>query len=229
MCPFPLYLSGFPVPCGKCGHCLKRKIQDYTLRLQEEWRASKRALFLTFTYEKTDGHLRKLDLQLLFKRLRKAGKVFSYFALGDYGDTFGRPHYHVLFFDRSEILVDDFEDIWRAGSDQVCVRGFVDCSPVTFGRIGYVVRYGYLAKLDWCKDDARPKPFFLMSKRPAIGSSYVTSEMAEFHQRGREFFISLMVSIRRLCRGTIGINLFLRKFVSGMQQLIFWKRKNVLT
>lgn len=184
MCPYPFYSgrSRCFVPCGKCGACLKRAISDYTLRCQVEWRVSEKCYFVTLTYEKNPLQLYKRDLQLFFKRLRKVGAKFSYFALGDYGDTFDRPHYHVLFFSKGYFPAEYIHSLWVSG-DQTRRRGFVDVRPVTMGRIAYVVRYGFLAKLDFDKSSGRQRPFFLMSRRPALGASYLTRAARLWHVR----------------------------------------------
>ena len=181
MCPYPIYSkrSRCFVPCGKCGACLKRQISDYTLRCQVEWRIAEKCYFVTLTYEKDPLQLYKKDLQSFFKRMRKVGFKFSYFALGDYGDTFGRPHYHVLFFSKGFFNPVYLHSLWISG-DQTRTRGFIDVKPVTMGRIAYVVRYGFLAKLDF-KKDGRQKPFFLMSRRPALGASYITANSKRWH------------------------------------------------
>lgn len=184
-CINPIYLrvENLEVPCGKCGHCLMRRIQDYTARCYQEWKScSEKCYFVTLTYENDPVQLYKKDLQDFFKRLRKVGFSFSYFALGDYGDTFGRPHYHVLFFVKGFFLEEYLWSLWISGRDQVRRRGFVHTLPLTGGRISYVIRYGFLAKLDWNKEDGRRPPFFLLSKRPAIGLSYLTPQMVAFHK-----------------------------------------------
>ena len=89
-CPFPIYVKKIQlyVPCGKCGACLKRAISDWSLRLKQEMKVSTAAYFTTLTYETSPTmELCKLDLQKYFKRLRKLGFKFSYFALGDYGEV----------------------------------------------------------------------------------------------------------------------------------------------
>lgn len=145
-------------------------------------RHSSRSYFVTLTYEVDPLQVYKRDLQGFFKRARKAGFQFRYFALGDYGDTFGRPHYHVIFFVKGLFIPEYIHSLWISG-DQTRRRGFVHIRQLSAGRIAYVVRYGFLAKLDWNKDDKRQKPFFLMSRRPALGSGYLTSAMVRFHRR----------------------------------------------
>lgn len=188
MCVNPMFVKKVMqyVPCGRCGNCVKRWISDWTIRCKVEARESSRAFFLTLTYAEDPLQLYKRDLQNFFKRCRKVGWKFSYFAVGDYGDTYGRPHYHVLLFDKGMIVPDYIWSLWISG-DQTRKRGFVHIRPLTLGRIGYVVRYGYLAKLDYRKD-GRTRPFFLMSRRPAIGASYLSAQVKAWHKKGNWYY-----------------------------------------
>lgn len=64
------------------------------------------AVFLTLTYDDehlpSDYGLHKDDLQNFWKRLRKdldlENKKIKYYACGEYGDLYGRPHYHAIVF-----------------------------------------------------------------------------------------------------------------------------------
>lgn len=184
-CINPIWLKQkqLDVPCGKCGHCLKRRISDWTIRCENELQNSHYALFITLTYAQDPLQLYKTDLQKFFKRVRRAGGEFSYLAVGDYGDTFGRPHYHVLLFVKNDDFPAQYIDkLWQSG-DGVRKRGFVDVKQCTMGRIKYVVKYGLLAKLDWNKEtDKKQPPFFLMSKRPALGLGYLTETRTNWHK-----------------------------------------------
>ena len=190
-CVAPIYVRKYAlhVPCGKCGACIKRNISDWVVRLGVEWKNSDACYFVTLTYEEDPLQLYKYDVQNFFKRCRKVGFKFSYFALGDYGDTYGRPHYHVLFFSKGYFVSDYLWSLWISGS-QIRRRGFVSVSSVTMGRIAYVVRYGILAKLDWDRSDQRVRPFFLMSKRPALGSGYLSPAMRFYHRNGDKWYFS---------------------------------------
>ena len=68
------------------------------------------AVFVTLTYDEDHlpphASLVVSDLQKFFKRLRKevssSGNSIRYFACGEYGDRFGRPHYHAIIFGLSQ-------------------------------------------------------------------------------------------------------------------------------
>lgn len=102
------------IPCGKCENCRKRAISAWSVRLLWEQKKCISSNFITLTYDSkslpvsASGYstLCKRDVQLFFKRLRKAhagvGKkserTIKYFCVGEYGGKIGRPHYHIILF-----------------------------------------------------------------------------------------------------------------------------------
>jgi len=102
------------IPCGKCEGCRKRMVSAWSVRLLWENKQSTSSHFITLTYDNQqmpisrNGYstLRKRDVQLFFKRLRKAhscvgsgaAKAIKYFCVGEYGGKIGRPHYHIILF-----------------------------------------------------------------------------------------------------------------------------------
>ena len=59
--------------------------------------------YITLTYNDdhlpANGSLQPRDLQLFWKRLRKARTPgIRYYACGEYGDQTARPHYHAIIF-----------------------------------------------------------------------------------------------------------------------------------
>lgn len=91
------------VPCGKCIACRVNYSSIWSARLMHELSYWDKSMFLTLTYDDEHiplkGSLFKRDLQLFFKRLRKAsGRKFKYYACGEYGDAGQRPHYHMVLF-----------------------------------------------------------------------------------------------------------------------------------
>lgn len=169
------------VPCGKCLPCLSNKRQDWVLRLKQELKVSKSAKFVTLTYEdkftpvNEDGilTLRKSDVQLYLKRLRKVlpGEKIRYFVCGEYGPQTCRPHYHGLFFNMPVDRVDLFDLKWK--------KGFVKIGSVTDQSIQYVTKY-VLTKSEFPENCE--KPFLLMSTRKGIGCSYVVDSNINFHK-----------------------------------------------
>lgn len=193
---------GFPLkmvfPCGKCPICLSNDSKDWTLRLQMEQQNSINSKFITLTYNEhnivlhgTTRILVKRDLQLFIKRLRQriADKFpdfpkLRFFAVGEYGPTTARPHYHAILFN----LPDNFnlhrliEDCWN--------KGFITVSDITPGRISYVSSYSLFGFLfNSMADPEIPRPFRVMSRRPGIGSSWITPRRSEYYSHRPEGII----------------------------------------
>ena len=130
------------VPCGRCGPCLKARSAEWATRLLHEQAYWSNSSFVTLTYD--DDHAPKnmsLDKEALvkfFKRLRKClaqqGRTIKYYACGEYGERYHRPHYHAIIFGLSP--KDDEEkvkDCWRFG--------FVSLGTVTPESCRYVTNY----------------------------------------------------------------------------------------
>ncbi|MCE3047900.1 hypothetical protein LW137_00305 [Helicobacter sp. faydin-H23] len=81
------------------------------------------SIFVTLTYSNeflpSPPSVSKRELQLFLKRLRKAlgDKKIRYYACGEYGDTFLRPHYHLIIFGMGNTSeeVKLIEKIWNKG------------------------------------------------------------------------------------------------------------------
>ena len=84
------------IPCGRCMECRLRKKREWALRCEHEASLHDENCWFTLTYD--DAHLpdrnslRRRDLQLFLKRLRKVMKPFRFFGCGEYGDDSNRPH-----------------------------------------------------------------------------------------------------------------------------------------
>ena len=161
------------VPCGHCLACRIARTREWTVRLLHESEFWEDTIFVTLTYD--DEHLpsnRSLvprDLTLFFKKLRRdlGDKKIKYYACGEYGDTFGRPHYHAIIFGLSPKDKKLIEDNWRLG--------FVKLGSVTYDSCRYVA--GYVQKKLYGKaskeydEKGIIAPFSRMSK--GLGESYV--------------------------------------------------------
>jgi len=181
------------VGCGRCDGCRYDYCRDWATRCEMEFThtakgyPSRRGAFLTLTYDDahlpSNGSLVFRDLQLFFKRLRKAGVLFRYFACGEYGEKFRRPHYHVCVFGfdfpdrqywatrRGRMVFKSplLEKVWTAGLSEV-----MDFVPQAASyTAGYVLKKQG-RRLDFFRIPTGKAPEFItMSRRPGLGESYV--------------------------------------------------------
>lgn len=195
--------SPFPFPCGGCMSCRLDNLLLWQARINSEW-LKYRSSFVTFTYD--DNHLqygvhnaimptlKKEDLSKYLDNVRhKIKRVFQenknldrqtpnykYFAVGEYGDNFKRPHYHILYMGIDAFQFQQiFRDSWKNGS--------VKALPLLPGGVRYVVDYmtkretGELAKTLY-EDTYREKPFILSS--PGIGQDFFVQHKDEISKTG---------------------------------------------
>lgn len=135
-----IYGKPVKVPCGSCITCRRTQATWWSHRIQHDVSALDRlgigSSFVTLTIEsETTPILRKSDLQKFFKRLRKRcpDYPFRYVAIGDYGETTFRPHYHALLLGFPPEHASAVRKSWKFG--------FADIEPIAAGNINYVVRY----------------------------------------------------------------------------------------
>ena len=151
--PFQLKHDGneIPVNCGKCPPCLKRRVSHWAYRLVIESRARLSVpSFVTLTYAPQNMPitkngfmtLEKRDLQLFFKRLRKANaqrynifEPIKYFAAGEYGTHTKRPHYHIIMFGAHHNAI---PFAWSLDGHQL---GHVHIGRVSEASIQYCLKY----------------------------------------------------------------------------------------
>lgn len=142
-------------------------------------------------------------LQSFFKRLRRYYKIScSYFAVGEYGDSFDRPHYHIVFYsdlDWRETL-DAFRHAWSVecppsrrndpGTFDVvgkyCTRrlsiGRVNLKAVNMRRIRYCAKY---VVKDNNSSNVVPKFAYLSH---GLGSGFLHSEQARDTRTSRSLY-----------------------------------------
>lgn len=193
------------LPCGQCIGCRLQYSREWANRLMLERQYHTSAIFLTLTYD--DFHvpercfvlpdsgevgyslsLRKRDIQLFMKRLRKhfSEDHIRFYAAGEYGTHTFRPHYHLIIFG---IHVDD-SYVWRVKmveGQRFCYYrsptleflwpyGHVEFSDVSWDTCAYVARYVTKKLTGDCAEfydtfNIDP-PFSLMSRKPGIGRQY---------------------------------------------------------
>ncbi|AXL14909.1 replication initiator protein [Microviridae sp.] len=196
------------VPCGRCAACLRNKQQDWLVRLKHEERYSNNAYFVTLTYNDQnlplDGNglaqLYKPDVQKFIKRLRKNTKVkFKYFCVGEYGETYGRPHYHLLIFNLGKDRNQVEKEIIKAWSKRSKIVkgerqmfGQIDIGDVTDASIAYCTKYIIQKRK---VPEFMEQPFSLMSTKPAIGSDYLKKvQNTDWHEIDNKFYIQFGAS-----------------------------------
>ena len=175
-----------PFPCGKCPACVRRRVSGWAFRLNKQSEQSNSAHFVTLTYN--DEHIKKTkngfetlvkkDVQDFFKRLRKLTKQkISYYAVGEYGDTGERPHYHIILFNANPKIV---ENAWKLND---ITLGNVHFGDVGDASVGYTLKYiSKEKKIPQFNGDDRQKEFALMSK--GLGAGYLTQNMVKWHTKG---------------------------------------------
>lgn len=172
----------YMVPCGKCLACLSNSRNDWIFRLNEEWKVSKSALFVTLTYSSKycPDYVEKKHVQLYLKRLRKREpEPIRYFAVGEYGTKRKRPHYHLLLFNVTN--VDNIRDAWMSKSNEPF--GIVHVGRVSQASIAYCTKY-IVQPVQRQKKDKEKFPFRLMSRGYGIGAHYLSDEMVDYHRQG---------------------------------------------
>lgn len=131
-----------------------------------ETTAHKNSIFTTFTYNDDslpkDGNVSKETLQLLFKRIRKRlkNRNLKYYACGEYGEKYGRPHYHAALFGMSAMDEDILIKSWHQGNVHIGNLGIESSRYIA----------NYLQKGIYNYQGGRTRPFCLMSK--GIGRSW---------------------------------------------------------
>lgn len=199
----------FELPCGHCLGCREDQSREWSNRLLMESMYHDSVYFVTLTYD--DDHipiveqldedtgeyfihstLRKRDIQLFIKRLRRAcpNDSIRYYVAGEYGETTDRAHYHAIIYGlhlfdlqpcgRSEtgnqyFTSETLSNIWR--------NGFVSVEPANEFTYKYVASY-VTKKLGLHSNEAYEEkglqpPFSLQSLKPGIGYQYLVDHKGD--------------------------------------------------
>lgn len=169
--------------------CRIQRRDAWTLRIELEARQYPFNVFVTLTYSKffkPDNGVSKRALQLYFKRLRKSlGFPMRYFAVGEYGEKKGRPHYHFIGFGLDLPDEQKIKHAWTYlfKNEKNSIRlpiGIVDVKPMLPGAAAYLASYTVkmltTGKKVTMLDSVNPE-FALMSRKPALGTS-LANELA---------------------------------------------------
>lgn len=181
--------------CGQCVGCRLERSRQWAVRCVHESKMHDDNCFITLTYDNDhvpyDGGLRYSDFQKFMKRLRKRfGPEVRFYMAGEYGENYGRPHFHACLFGC------DFPDrkvfgktgsgfnIYRSAIlERLWPFGFSSVADFSFESAAYVARYvmkkitGDAAKAHYEVVDSmsgeifnRSPEFNQMSRRPGIGA-----------------------------------------------------------
>jgi len=185
------------VPCGVCIGCRIDKSRQWAIRCVHESKLHLRNSFLTLTYDELPefNTLLKSDLQKFFKRLRKDGKTFRYFAVGEYAPNTRRPHYHAIIFGL-DFNEDGLRKNYKTNAQgnqlytseyltKVWGHGHATVGQFSYQTAAYVARYVMKKQTGKNADDhysivdpytgeiiGQEHEFQIMSRKPGIGSGW---------------------------------------------------------
>jgi len=169
--------------CGKCTNCRLNRAKHWALRCTLELQQHVSATFLTLTYQDKycPPTLEKKHLQAFLKRTRSAlrrsdpNRTLRFFANGEYGERYGRPHYHAILFGVSATERRALEALWRLGycrADAITPGRIAYCAGYTMKKAAYDRNAGYREQISEHGEPYTYQPPFLqMSRRPGIGSA----------------------------------------------------------
>lgn len=196
MCLYPIRITVRPkgaepfrqtVSCGNCLECLRQKSFEWAFRLLDEASQFKDNCFVTLTYNNDNlpnpPDVSRREIQLFVKRLRKrlSPLKIRFFACGEYGSKFGRPHYHLIIFNwfpSDAVLFDTRDKLYRSKLLECCwTKGFSSVGKVSFDSALYCAKYmnkfQFIEAKCWKRDIPVIPPFVQMSNRPGIGFNSV--------------------------------------------------------
>lgn len=186
LCKETVKAHGAAHPCGQCLFCRINQRREWVARLLLEASCHSSNQFVTLTYDDSQlptqiipgrasvrsvtahpavafqpGTLSRTDLQRFFKRLRRLG-AFRYYAVGEYGEKQGRPHYHAALFG-ANFTEEEIATAWK--------HGHVHLGDVNVASLTYCVEYliKYRQKKDSLLELRREPEFGVMSRDPGIG------------------------------------------------------------
>lgn len=211
------YPDAIKIPCGKCSGCRAQKTREWADRMILELDHSKKAVFLTLTYNDdnlpvkyqittglSEMTLQKRDLTLFFKRLRKRfhDVEIRYYAVGEYGKNTFRPHYHAIIYG---LGLQDFKDLVPKGKNElgqlyymsewlardVWQHGFCLLADVSWNTCAYVARYVKKKDFGLVSDEfvnrVREPEYSVMSRNPGIGLYYPVDH-PDFAEKAKYYF-----------------------------------------
>ena len=207
------------IPCGQCTGCRSEYSRQWALRnMHEASLTPNNNCFITLTYNEENlppnGSLDKKAFPKFIRSLRQKNKEtkIRYYACGEYGDDFGRPHYHAILFNyypplfvldkngnptNERDLVPLKKDLYtsKSISDAWRNKGHASVGMVTFQSAAYVSNYVQKKingknKLEHYTNtetgEWREPEFSLMSRKPGIGKKWFDKYYKDIYQTGKD-------------------------------------------
>jgi hypothetical protein len=163
--------------------------------------------------------LRKANAKEFAKEGRDKSEIPSikYYLVGEYGNKFGRPHYHAIIFNihpnilRNRLRLS--KDIWTYGQ--------TDVAKVSLASINYVVGYILQGKLPQEPlTELQIRPFARQSK--GLGRTYLSDHQISYHQERLEFTVrhnGYNIPMPRYYRDRIFDADDRRRYAEGLQEM----------
>lgn len=139
------------LPCSGCIGCRIDRQKSWAIRIIHEMKMHESACFVTLTYDEEhlphDYGLNKTHLQKCIRALRDRGHQLRYYACGEYGDKFSRPHYHAALFGvdfraGGKLISHGKNALYEnAALEKAWGRGFVSVGELDYESAMYVARY----------------------------------------------------------------------------------------
>lgn len=213
------------IRCGKCIGCRVSRSEDWAVRCCHEAKQHDTSVFLTLTFDsekcRVPEGIYHYPFQKFMKRLRKSREIvhidvqswasgarkyrsvtrplIKYFMCGEYGENFGRPHYHALVFGvdfpDKKILKHKPMLLWTSAElEKLWPYGFSSIGSVTYESAQYVAGYVVTRKDGEEADDHYwrvhpvtgemvqvPPEYGHMSLRSAIGKEFISRYTADIY------------------------------------------------
>lgn len=143
------------VPCGQCIGCRLEYSRQWAIRCMHEASLHQDNCYITLTYDDdnlpVNGSLIKSHFVVFMKKLRKLkefkNREIRFYMCGEYGEIYGRPHYHAILFnmdfkDKTLFKVEKGFRLYTSESlGKLWKYGHHAIGDVTFHSAAYVARY----------------------------------------------------------------------------------------
>lgn len=189
------------LPCGKCVACRLERSRQWAMRCMHEASLYERNCFITLTYN--DDHLppnktlQYSDFQKFMKRFRKRfpNTKIRFYMAGEYGEKYGRPHYHACIFnfdfpDRQYLKTTGsgsklftskiLESLWL--DDVGKSMGYTSVGDVNFQSAAYVARYIMKKRTGKGIDPETGMPYIDVYKYTDAETGEICSRTPEFNK-----------------------------------------------